>query len=157
LRGGDYVFRVKGSNNDGVWNEEGIAIYITVTPPFWETWWFRGIILLMLAGSVIGGYRLRVTSIEARSRRLEKEVNERTYEIERRTQELEALYRADEEMHRYLHLDHVLQALVDVAVDILQAHKSSVLLWDEGIVNAEFGHGGEQAVANLGERLPVVA
>ena len=34
---GDYVFRVKGSNNDGVWNEEGISIRITITPPWWRT------------------------------------------------------------------------------------------------------------------------
>jgi len=81
LRGGDYVFRVKGSNNDGVWNEEGVAIYITVTPPVWETWWFRGIVFVVLAGSVIGGYRLRVKSIEARSRELESQVEERTHEL----------------------------------------------------------------------------
>ncbi|MBC6951109.1 hybrid sensor histidine kinase/response regulator [candidate division KSB1 bacterium] len=36
---GDYVFRVRGSNNDGVWNETGAAIKITITPPPWKTWW----------------------------------------------------------------------------------------------------------------------
>ena len=36
---GTYVFRVKGSNNDGVWNEEGTAIKITILPPPWKTWW----------------------------------------------------------------------------------------------------------------------
>ena len=40
LAPGDYTFRVKASNNDGVWNEEGTSIAITVTPPWWETWWF---------------------------------------------------------------------------------------------------------------------
>jgi signal transduction histidine kinase/ligand-binding sensor domain-containing protein len=83
LRGGDYVFRVKGSNNDGVWNEEGVAVYITVTPPVWETWWFRGIVVLLLMGSVITAYRLRVRSIEARSRELERQVEERTAELSR--------------------------------------------------------------------------
>jgi signal transduction histidine kinase/ligand-binding sensor domain-containing protein len=130
LRGGDYVFRVKGSNDDGVWNEEGVVVYLTVTPSIWETWWFRGIVLLVLVGGVIGGYRLRVRSVEARSQKLETQVRERTREIERRTQELEALYRADEEMLRYLKLDRVLQALVDVAVGILQADKGSLMVWD---------------------------
>jgi len=124
LRGGDYVFRVKGSNSDGVWNEDGIAIHITVTPPSWETWWFRGIILFVLLASVIGGYRLRIRSTEARRSELESLVKKRTHE-------LEALYRAEERMHRHLHLDQVLQTLVDVAVDILRADKSSVLVWDE--------------------------
>ncbi len=36
---GDYVFRVKASNNDGLWNETGASIKITIDPPFWRTWW----------------------------------------------------------------------------------------------------------------------
>ncbi len=36
---GEYIFRVKGSNNDGVWNEEGASIKIIITPPFYSTWW----------------------------------------------------------------------------------------------------------------------
>ncbi|MCP4697102.1 MAG: histidine kinase [Gammaproteobacteria bacterium] len=38
LSGGDYIFKVKASNNDGVWNEQGVSLKITITPPFWETW-----------------------------------------------------------------------------------------------------------------------
>jgi PAS domain S-box-containing protein len=38
---GKYTFIVKGSNNDGVWDETGISLKITITPPYWETWWFR--------------------------------------------------------------------------------------------------------------------
>ena len=40
LSHGDYVFRVKACNNSGTWNDEGIAIHITIIPPFWKTWWF---------------------------------------------------------------------------------------------------------------------
>ena len=36
---GEYVFRVKGSNNDGVWNEKGTSIAIIISPPLWKTWW----------------------------------------------------------------------------------------------------------------------
>jgi signal transduction histidine kinase/ligand-binding sensor domain-containing protein len=81
LRPGDYVFRVKGTNNDGVWNEEGVTVRITITPPFWGTWWFRGIVALVLMGGAIGGYRLRIRGIEARSRELEVLVEERTVEL----------------------------------------------------------------------------
>jgi ligand-binding sensor domain-containing protein/signal transduction histidine kinase len=101
LRPGEYVFRVKGSNNDGVWNEEGIAIHITVTPPFWETWVFRGIILLVLVAGVLGGYQWRVRSIEARSRELEAQVEQRTAqlrrEIEQRAQVEKALRQSEME------------------------------------------------------------
>lgn len=46
---GDYVFRVKGCNNDGVWNEQGALLKIIIKPPFWETWWFRAHCVLILA------------------------------------------------------------------------------------------------------------
>lgn len=36
---GEYFFEVKGSNNDGVWNNQGQRIRITVLPPLWRTWW----------------------------------------------------------------------------------------------------------------------
>ncbi|MCP4154297.1 MAG: protein kinase [bacterium] len=37
---GNYVFRVIGTNNDGVWNRKGSSIKIKIIPPFWKTWWF---------------------------------------------------------------------------------------------------------------------
>ena len=40
LGGGEYIFRVKGSNNDRVWNEQGTSIMVIIAPPFWRTWWF---------------------------------------------------------------------------------------------------------------------
>lgn len=46
---GEYIFRVKASNNDGVWNEAGIALTLIIKPPWWNTWWsyiIYGLILL---------------------------------------------------------------------------------------------------------------
>jgi methyl-accepting chemotaxis protein/ligand-binding sensor domain-containing protein len=57
LSPGRYVFRVRGSNSDGVWNEEGTSLHITITPPFWQTWWFRLGVLLALAGAAQTGRR----------------------------------------------------------------------------------------------------
>ena len=42
---GSYTFHVKGSNNDGIWNNEGTSLSIIITPPFWMTWWFILIII----------------------------------------------------------------------------------------------------------------
>lgn len=48
-----YTFRVKASNNDGVWNEEGASLTIIKHPAFWETWWFRiGITSLLFIGII---------------------------------------------------------------------------------------------------------
>lgn len=44
---GTYTFRVIASNADNIWNEKGAAITITILPPFWMTWWFRSILILL--------------------------------------------------------------------------------------------------------------
>lgn len=43
---GQYLLRIKASNNTGIWNEAGISLPIIITPPYWQTTWFRGCILL---------------------------------------------------------------------------------------------------------------
>ena len=54
---GRYTFRVKATNDDGVWNEDGVALHLTVTPPFWQTWWFRTLASLLVLGSLVAGVR----------------------------------------------------------------------------------------------------
>jgi ligand-binding sensor domain-containing protein/signal transduction histidine kinase len=49
LNPGNYIFRVKGSNNDRIWNEKGISIPITISPPFWKRWWFTLIWVSLIA------------------------------------------------------------------------------------------------------------
>ncbi|GAK50223.1 two-component system sensor histidine kinase/response regulator [Candidatus Moduliflexus flocculans] len=87
---GRYTFRVKGANDDGVWNETGTAISIIITPPFWQTLWFRVAAGVFVVGIVIGAYRLRVRSIQQRNLLLERQVRERTEELETQQQELRA-------------------------------------------------------------------
>ncbi|MBN1658028.1 MAG: hypothetical protein JXA93_06475 [Anaerolineae bacterium] len=104
LRPGHYVFRVRGSNNAGVWNEEGASAQITIRPAFWGTWWFRGTVLLLLAGAAVVTYRWRVRSIEARSRELERQVTDRTAELSeanvRLEQEVAERIQVEEALHR---------------------------------------------------------
>lgn len=52
LAPGRYTFRLRASNNDGVWNEDGLALPIVIAPPFWATWWFRALTLLALVSAV---------------------------------------------------------------------------------------------------------
>jgi len=67
---GSYVFRVTGSNGDGVWNEVGREVTLVIAPPWWETTAFRIAFGVLVVGLVIGGYRWRIRSIEARGREL---------------------------------------------------------------------------------------
>jgi methyl-accepting chemotaxis protein/ligand-binding sensor domain-containing protein len=52
LAPGSYTFRVKGSNNDGVWNDAGTSIRVVIRPPFWKSWWFRVLMLIAACGAV---------------------------------------------------------------------------------------------------------
>ncbi|HYO21346.1 MAG TPA: two-component regulator propeller domain-containing protein [Flavisolibacter sp.] len=56
---GTYTFRVKASNNDGIWNEEGTAIEIYIHPPFWDTWWFKLLVLLVIIGAAVAFYQFK--------------------------------------------------------------------------------------------------
>lgn len=60
---GRYVFRVKGSNSDGVWNEAGASMIVIISPPYWMTWWFRSALVLALASGLYGIYRYRLNQI----------------------------------------------------------------------------------------------
>lgn len=64
LDGGTYIFRVKGSNNDGVWNEEGTSIKIIISPPPWKTWWAYTLYVIALVAAVLGYVRWRTRSQE---------------------------------------------------------------------------------------------
>ncbi|WP_207688121.1 two-component regulator propeller domain-containing protein [Desulfonema limicola] len=82
LEPGKYIFRVKASNNDGVWNEEGASVKIIVMPPWWKTWWFKicfsGIFVILFF--IV--HRWRIYSIECRNTMLEEQVALRTAELQ---------------------------------------------------------------------------
>ena len=53
LRPGEYTFRVKASNNDGVWNQTGTSLTVIIHPPWWETGWAYGLyaaVFILLIG-----------------------------------------------------------------------------------------------------------
>ena len=59
-----YTLKVIASNNDGVWNETGIELKIVITPPFWATWWFKTIVVLVFIGAVFLFFKLRENRIK---------------------------------------------------------------------------------------------
>ena len=97
---GEYRFRVKGANSDGVWNEEGASVKVIVTPPFWQTWWFGISMAALVVGGVFGVFTLRVRAIEAQRRQLKVQVNERTKELRETLVQLERSKEAAEAANR---------------------------------------------------------
>jgi ligand-binding sensor domain-containing protein len=78
---GDYTLRVAGSNNDGVWNEDGVRLPIRVVPPFWRTWTFQSTLVLGLLGAALGAHRWRVRQHVLAERVLSGRVQEALAEI----------------------------------------------------------------------------
>ena len=74
---GNYIFRVKGSNNDGVWNEEGVSLEIDIKPPFWKTWW--AYILYFMIVISLGWFIIRHFS---ERRRLQNSIEKKKIESE---------------------------------------------------------------------------
>lgn len=83
---GEYVLHIKGSNNDGIWNEKGAAITIIITPPIWMTWWFRTIVIIAFIslGPIIYSRRVKTLKkekslqLEISKRLIEKQEEERS-------------------------------------------------------------------------------
>lgn len=63
LHPGTYTFRVRGSNNDGVWNEQGASFSFSITPPFWQTWWFLLLVLAVVVALLVLAYNYRVNKL----------------------------------------------------------------------------------------------
>lgn len=60
LSPGNYTFRAKAANQRGIWSEIALVKHIHISPPFWETWWFRAIAILCVIGLFYAFYRYRL-------------------------------------------------------------------------------------------------
>lgn len=95
LNPGEYTFHVKGSNNDGVWNEMPTSLRVIIVPPFWKTSWFIGLMVLLGVGTFGGTVRFISTQ------KLKKKIQE----LERQKALHEERLRTRERIARDLHDD----------------------------------------------------
>jgi signal transduction histidine kinase/ligand-binding sensor domain-containing protein len=158
LSGGEYIFRVKGSNSDGVWNEIGTAVRIKIIPPFWLTSWFMLLMAGLSVGSVAVVYRLRVRSYRIQNERLEQQVNERTAEIERRREVAEGLREIINILNSNSPLDEILSFIIDQTVRLLGSDAVAIYRYHarEGVLTIQSARGlreeyTENLVIPLGE------
>ncbi|WP_080318323.1 ligand-binding sensor domain-containing protein [Croceivirga radicis] len=115
LNPGTYTLHIKSSNADGIWVENAVSVFIKITPPFWETWWFRISITLVLIGLAYAFYLQRTRRIKAYQRRLKKEIKARTFELEQQQHKLietaNQLSERNEEIKRFTYaLSHDLKS-----------------------------------------------
>jgi len=68
LSPGEYTFRVIGSNNDGIWNNEGRSLSIIIHPPWWQTWWAYTLYVILALGVLGAVYYYEAKRIKLRQR-----------------------------------------------------------------------------------------
>ncbi|WP_078346958.1 hybrid sensor histidine kinase/response regulator [Mucilaginibacter pedocola] len=81
LPAGTYTFKVKYQNMVGLWSPVTPGLTIITQPPFWLTWWFKTLVVLIVVGIVLGIFRLRVRTIKAQKAILERQVEDRTQRL----------------------------------------------------------------------------
>ncbi|MBE7173188.1 MAG: histidine kinase [Williamsia sp.] len=63
LKAGSYAFKVRASNQKGVWNKNYTILPITIVPPFWQRWWFYGLCMLLGASALYLFYHYRINEL----------------------------------------------------------------------------------------------
>lgn len=88
LAGGEYLLRIKAANNDGFWSEQGTQISLIISPPFWRTTWFIMAGFIIVFAALISYIKFRTRSIKRKSLALEREIAQRTIELEQANRQL---------------------------------------------------------------------
>ncbi len=137
LAPGRYEFQVRASNNDGVWNDEGVSLMILIAPPFWMTTWFRGLVGLLFLLVVVVAYHWRVRRLEIDRRRLARRVEENTRDLLAANEELRGLHQQKDEFVRIAAHDMrtpltTVQGYVGLVLENLQSshHDAAVAVAD---------------------------
>ncbi len=89
LAPGKYIFKVKATNHRGIWNKNYKSLVITISPPYWETLWFKTLLFL---GTVLLIYLFisyRIRQLRNKKNILQKLVVNKTYEVEKQNEILE--------------------------------------------------------------------
>lgn len=118
---GKYVFRVKACNNDGLWNEEGTAIVITIIPPFWRTWWFLSLATMAIISSVLGYIFYQRVKAKRTQASLNAIIDERTREVKAQSEEILRKYE-QEKIYNWM-----TQGLADVG-EVMSKNNSNLKL-----------------------------
>ncbi|HYG39633.1 MAG TPA: two-component regulator propeller domain-containing protein [Cytophagales bacterium] len=126
---GQYIFKVKASNNDGIWNEQGTSIQLIITPPFWKTKWFLALSIFLTLGLVWVTVKIRTKHITGLNRKLEAKVKERTLQIEEQKQEISSHLDKLQQYYQEINIQkEELEQKVTERTQELQANNEELLL-----------------------------
>lgn len=134
---GEYVFRVKASNNNGIWNEEGAFIRIIIMPPFWRTNIFYITCILFVIMTVFGYIKWRERKLTEEKKNLEGQVTMRTKELTEANSEI--VQKNHEITDSINYAKRIQQAILPDKKEIYSALPNSFVLYKpKDIVSGDF-------------------
>jgi ligand-binding sensor domain-containing protein/serine phosphatase RsbU (regulator of sigma subunit) len=89
LDAGTYVLRVRGSNSDQQWNQDGAAIKVVVTPPWWKTYWAYSLYGILIVGFLFSARQIELNRREQKAKIRESELRAKAVEAEKRVLQVE--------------------------------------------------------------------
>ena len=95
---GNYVFQVRGTDEKGHWSDKTTEIKVTIIPHFYKSWWFYLLLAILTAVGSYYFYLWKISMYRQQKKRLEKEVAQRTHELEVQNEQLEVMARHVEEI-----------------------------------------------------------
>ncbi|MGL1887629.1 MAG: hypothetical protein OCD76_14025 [Reichenbachiella sp.] len=145
LAPGKYTFKVKASNNDGLWNEEGASLRITVLPPWWLSWWAYVIWVILVIIAVYIIVIIRTSYLDGQRRQLKKLVANRTEELEVKNKHISM---QAEELHSF---NDALQDLNENLEKTVQVRTNDLLVKNKKLAEYAFinAHNLRVPVANI--------
>jgi signal transduction histidine kinase/ligand-binding sensor domain-containing protein len=90
LNSGKYVFKVKAVNSEGYWSNE-VSYHFSIRPPWWNTWWFYILSVLILVGLIYGLIIYRERRLMLDKQKLQLKVNEQTRQLTEKNKELQVI------------------------------------------------------------------
>ncbi len=117
---GEYTLRIKGCNNDQLWNDEGDSIRLIVKPTFFQSKLFKGLFIIMGIGLILLFYKMRTRYLRLQKAQLEKIILTRTKQLQQSNHDLEEskeevlAQKRELERHRYYLEDLVRERTLDL-------------------------------------------
>lgn len=177
LPAGNYVFKVKASNNDGIWNEQGTDVALTVLPAPWYSWWAYLIYTAVFMALIYWAYRSYLNKLERDANyrhELELEVESRTEELQEVNEQLMSASVTDQltGLHNRRYLNNIVeqqcaavfrefeQTMVAGTANAESGPRLFFLMFDlDGFkpINDNYGHdAGDKVICQVSELLRVV-
>ncbi|MBA3706080.1 MAG: SpoIIE family protein phosphatase, partial [Bacteroidetes bacterium] len=135
--GKTYTFKVKAVNSNGVWSNDVVAYTFTISPPWWQTWWFYTLCIIIILGSVLGFINYRTEQLAKEKKVLEEKVTERTLELKGANDKLSIAFQDIKDSINYA--KKIQDAILPLEIEIKKAlPQSFVLFKPRDVVSGDF-------------------